>query len=167
MEGDGMKYTLDDWMKQYGLGDGSPSYSKGEKPSNPKDNVGVRKAPICTVPLPVLSELGVAMLEGSLKYGRHNYRTVGVRTSVYVDAVWRHLSAYWEGEDSDPDSGLSHITKAMACLAVLRDSEMQGNINDDRPPKSPHSWQQVLNERAAKILDKFPNPVEPHLEKTK
>lgn len=110
--------------------------SQSQKPSNPKDAVGIRKAPLSVVPMNVVAELGVAMMEGALKYGRHNYRGVGVRSSVYFDAAMRHLIAYWEGEDIDPDSGLSHITKAMASLSVWRDAQLQGKCEDDRPPRS-------------------------------
>lgn len=103
------------------------------KPSNPKDVVGIRKAPMSTVSALVLAEVGVAMLEGAVKYGRHNYRAVGVRASVYYDATRRHLDKWWEGEDLDPDSSLSHITKAITSLVVLRDAMLQGKIEDDRP----------------------------------
>lgn len=131
-----------------------------EKSSNPKDSVGVQKVPFSTVPAPVLAEIGLAMLEGARKYGRHNYRSVGVRASVYYDAALRHLTAWWEGEDLDPDSGLSHLVKALACVVVLRDSMSQGNWSDDRPPKSTAGWQQVLNEQAKIIIQKYPNSKE-------
>jgi hypothetical protein len=125
-----------------------------EKPSNPKDMVGVRKAPMSTVSAPVLAELGVAMLEGACKYGRHNYRAVGVRASVYYDATMRHLMSWWEGEDVDADSGLSHITKAIASLAVLRDSMIQGKLQDDRAPRS-KAFYADLNAKAAAVVDKY------------
>ena len=93
------------------------------KDTNPKDSVGVRKwRQFSTVPFTVIWEIGVAMLEGARKYGLHNYRVSGVRASVYVDAAMGHITQYWEGEDIDPDSGLSHITKALASLAVMRDA---------------------------------------------
>src|SRR5271170_6356732 len=53
----------------------------GAKASNPKDALGIRKVPFSTISMPVLAELGVAMLEGALKYGRHNYRAIGVKGS--------------------------------------------------------------------------------------
>lgn len=134
-----------------------------EKPSNPKDSVGIRKVPFSTVPAPVIAEIGLAMLEGARKYGRHNYRAVGVRGSVYYDAAMRHLTAWWEGEDIDPDSGLSHITKAAACMAVLRDSQIQGNWTDDRPPVVPAGWQQGLNVTAGQIIDRIKDAKDPFL----
>lgn len=129
------------------------SAAPASKPSNPKDVVGIRKAPMSTVSAPVIAELGVAMLEGAAKYGRHNYRAVGVRASVYYDATMRHLMRWWEGEDNDPDSGLSHVTKAIASLAVLRDATLQGKLQDDRPPSSPNLWP-ALDHAAGQILDR-------------
>lgn len=129
------------------------------KPSNPKDAFGVRKVPVSTVPAPVIGEVGLAMLEGALKYGRHNYRVIGVRASVYYDAVMsRHLPAWWEGQDIDPDSGLSHITKAIASLIVLRDAMMRGNWVDDRPPRTDDRWIDELNAKAAELIAKYPDP---------
>jgi len=125
-----------------------------EKLTNPKDMVGVRKAPMSTVPANVLAEIGVAMLEGSVKYGRHNYRAAGVRASVYYDALMRHLMSWWEGEDMDPDSGMNHITKALSCLVVLRDAQMQQMYTDDRPPKSKDFYEE-LHQKTAIILDKY------------
>lgn len=60
-----------------------------EKSTNPKDSISIHKAPMSTVPPPVLAEVGVAMLEAAAKYGRHNYRVA----SVYYDAALRHLMA--------------------------------------------------------------------------
>ncbi len=123
------------------------------KPSNPKDIVGVRKAPMSTVSAPVLAEIGVGMLEGASKYGRHNYRIVGVRSSVYYDATMRHLMSWWEGEDIDPESGMSHITKAITSLVVLRDAQIQGTVTDDRAPRSAEFYP-ALNKLAGEIIDR-------------
>jgi hypothetical protein len=136
--------------------DGVEKPEPAVKASNPKDAIGVRKAGLSCLPMAVVAECGVAMTEGAAKYGRHNFRAVGVRASVYYDAVvGRHLLDWWEGEDTDTDSGLSHITKAIVGLMVLRDSMIQGNWTDDRPPSTPdlaerRKW---LNELTGKLLD--------------
>lgn len=124
-----------------------------QKATNPKDSIGIRKAPLSTIPLGVVVEMGVGMLEGAAKYGRHNYRCAGIRESVYFDATMRHLIAYWEGEDIDPDSGLSHLTKAMCSLAVWRDAQMQGMATDDRPPRSANFYK-AMNAAAGVMLDR-------------
>ncbi len=127
------------------------------KNTNPKDAVGIRKAPISTVPGTVMAELGLAMLEGARKYGRHNYRVEGVRASVYRDAAWRHLNKWWEGEDDDRDSGLNHLIKAMASLVVLRDAMICKNWVDDRPPAIPENFLEGLDELAGKVIDRYPD----------
>jgi len=132
------------------------------KNTNPKDAVGIKKVPFSVLPAPVLAEVGLALLEGARKYGRHNYRAVGVRASVYYDACFRHLTSWWEGEDIDIDSGLSHVTKAIAGLMVLRDSMMKENWKDDRPPKVKSGWVQEMNKKASDIIEKYPNALEPY-----
>lgn len=134
------------------------------KDTNPKDAVGIKKVPLHVVPGQVLMELGLAMLEGARKYGSHNYRVAGVRASVYFDAAMRHLMAWFEGEDLDPDSNLSHITKALACLVVLRDSMMNENWVDDRPPKVKNLGWKDFNKLAEDIIRRYPDAVPPHTE---
>jgi hypothetical protein len=149
-----------------------PQTADGTKPTNPKDGFGILKTPFSTISSAVISEVGVAMLEGALKYGRHNYREAGVLASVYYDAtVARHLTRWWEGEDIDLDScekdadgnpiletGINHITKAIASLTVLRDSMIRGNWIDDRPPKMAPGWQDALDAKVKRLLKKYPNP---------
>ncbi|MET3995852.1 hypothetical protein ABID65_007524 [Bradyrhizobium sp. S3.9.2] len=135
------------------------------KPTNPKDAFGVLKASLSFVSLPVLMETAVAMAEGGFKYGAHNYRVRGVCASVYVDATIRHVFDFWEGMDIDEESGahLSHITKAIASLTVLRDSMIRGNWIDDRPPPSPKGWLKKISAEMVRLAEKFPQPVARYL----
>jgi hypothetical protein len=116
--------------------DGNAPDAKDTKPSNPKDAAAFGKRIAWSV-LPIRALIGpaLALAEGAWKYGRHNYRPAGVRASVYFDAVLRHLFAWWEGQDTDPASRLNHVDKAIAGLLVLRDSMLEGNWIDDRPPR--------------------------------
>lgn len=131
---------------------------KTAKPSNPKDVMGVKKVPMSVLPAPVMMEVALGMAEGAMKYGRHNYRVIGVRASVYYDATQRHLKAWIEGEDNDPDSkiNLSHISKAISSLTVLRDAMMRGMMEDDRPPKSKDGWMNELNAKMEQLLVIYP-----------
>lgn len=132
---------------------------------NPKDAVGVKKwRQYSAVPVTVLWELGVAMLEGALKYGRHNYRVAPVLASVYIDAAKGHIDQWWEGEDVDADSGISHLTKAIASLAVARDAMIQGALVDDRPPGADlASFKAELGGVVETLFARYPTPVAPHL----
>ncbi len=137
----------------------------GAKDTNPKDALGTNKAPLSTLPTGPMYEVALAMLEGARKYGRHNYRVMGVKASVYYDAAMGHITAWWEGEDLDSVSGLHHLAKAMASLAVVRDSEMMDNWVDDRPPRYPNASKLMRNHPAvANILKQYPDCKEPFIQ---
>ena len=106
--------------------------SLSEKPTNPKDAIGSDKLPLHLFPTTALAYGTLAMLNGALKYGRSNFRAVGVRASIYYDACFRHMMAWFEGEELDPDDGVPHLGAALACIAILIDSQIKGNMNDDR-----------------------------------
>jgi hypothetical protein len=101
-------------------------------------------------------ELAVAMYEGDRKYGRHNYRATKIVAEDYYNALQRHMMAWWEGEDEDPDCGLSHITKAIATLVVLRDAMMRDMWVDDRPPRGMDGMvMEDLNYLTQKLNEKY------------
>jgi hypothetical protein len=148
----------------FGLSNSNDAKMSDYKDTKPKDAIGVQKVSMSVVPANVMMEVGLGMLEGACKYGRHNYRVAGVRASVYYDATMRHMMDWWEGTDVDTDSGLNHVTKAIASLVVLRDSMIRGNWIDDRPPRTKEDWIKEFNEKAKAILEKYPNPVPAYLE---
>lgn len=102
------------------------------KPTNPKDIIGSSKLPLHLWPTTASAMGCLGFLEGALKYGRSNFRAVGVRSSIYYDACRRHLDAWFEGEDNAPDSGLPHLSHALACIAIIVDAQACGKLNDDR-----------------------------------
>lgn len=102
------------------------------KPTNPKDAIGSDKLPLHLWPETATALGCLGLLDGALKYGRANFRAIGVRATIYVDACKRHLNAWLEGEDEDSDSGLPHLAHALACLAIIVDAKAAGKLNDDR-----------------------------------
>lgn len=123
---------------------------------NPKDFVGASKAPLSPVSRRVMHLLGLAMLEGECKYWRHNYRAADVRATVYIDAMERHVSAWIEGQDIDPDSNLPHLIKAMACLHIICDAQLFGSLVDDRPPAQANpDWMAEINAKALEITQRL------------
>lgn len=108
------------------------AYAADDKPTNPKDAISVDKLPLHLWPETATVQGTLAMLEGALKYGRSNFRAIGVRSSVYVAAAKRHLNAWFEGEDRAPDSDIDHLGHVLACVAILIDAREAGKLNDDR-----------------------------------
>jgi hypothetical protein len=109
-----------------------PAPDPTAKPSNPKDMIGSNKLPLHLWPETATLMGCLGFLDGALKYGRSNFRAVGVKASIYYDAAKRHLNAWFEGEDLDPDSGLPHLAHALACIAILVDADAAGKLTDDR-----------------------------------
>ena len=123
---------------------------------NPKEGASRLKHSFEYLPAAFEAELAVAMSEGR-KYGRHNYReATGIRASVYYNAIRRHLMAWWEGEDVDPDSGVHHLVKVAACCAVARDSMLAGAFVDDRPPELMPGWREALQQAYEEIVERHP-----------
>ena len=98
---------------------------------NPKDVVGSDKIPLHLWPTTASAMGSIALLNGALKYGRSNWRGIGVRASIYFDACSRHLAAWFEGEECD-EEGVPHLASALACLAILVDAQAVGKLKDDR-----------------------------------
>jgi hypothetical protein len=122
---------------------------------NPKDAIGRSKVGLSNCPIEVLLELACALTEGKLKYGAYNWRKANVFMTVYTDAAIRHLASFLVREDIDPDSGLHHVTKAIASLVILRDAIIHNCAIDDRPPNG-IQVQAELNEKVAALVEKYP-----------
>jgi hypothetical protein len=106
----------------------------GAKATNPKDAIAGDKVPLGLCPDTLIVAVAMAFVEGGLKYGKSNWTIAGAKASVYMDALDRHVKAWKGGEELDPDTGLPHLWKAAACLAILIDCTVRGNLVDDRPP---------------------------------
>lgn len=104
---------------------------------NPKDRVGAGKPPLHLIPPAAEILEAVVMGLGARKYGEYNWRTSKVRATVYIAAAKRHLAQWLDGQDDDPESGVSHLAHARACLGVLLDAIATGNVIDDRPCAGP------------------------------
>lgn len=105
------------------------------KPSNPKDVAGESRIPLDLIPDGPLAHIAIAFHEGATKYGKYNWRGVGVRASVYIKACRRHIGKWWNGDSQDPKTRVHHLANATACLLILLDCEINSNLDDDRPPK--------------------------------
>lgn len=76
------------------------------------------KTDLSLLPREFLDEVAKAFMHGEAKYGRYNYRG-GMAWNRLVAACLRHVTAFNEGEDTDSESGVSHLGHAGACIAML------------------------------------------------
>lgn len=113
--------------------------------TNPKDKLGRAKPPLHLIPSSALIHEAVVMGLGANKYGPYNWRDKTVAATVYIAAAQRHLLQYLDGENTDPESGASHLAHARACLGIILDATENNNLVDDRPIKG----------KASELLNRF------------
>lgn len=70
---------------------------------------------------------------GAKKYRRDNWK-LGFKYTRSIAAALRHIMAFKDGEDLDPESGLPHVAHAIASLEHLLYDYIHHNDNDDRKP---------------------------------
>jgi len=68
---------------------------------------------------------------GAKKYTSHNWRK-GIAWSRVLGAAMRHLTAFNDGEDKDPETGLSHLAHLGCCVMFLLEYEKTHKELDDR-----------------------------------
>jgi hypothetical protein len=110
--------------------------------ANPKDLIGVTKAPLDYFPPVAILQASRAMKHGADKYGRANWREKAIKRTIYLGAALRHIAADLDGETIDPETitlecpnGVPHIALAVAGLGIALDADAIGNLIDDRPTK--------------------------------
>jgi len=93
--------------------------------------------------IPTAAERAIAraLTDGSVKYGDYNYTEgEGLTYSRLYGAARRHLADWWDGNEPDKDSGLSHLDHALACLAMIADLESDkgqyGHLDNRRRRKA-------------------------------
>ncbi len=98
-----------------------------------------KKPAIQYVPVALIAECADALAEGRIKYGTAKWRETQTEAMTYLGGALRHIFAYIDGEDIDPDSitGKTHLAGAIASLAILVDCIAMGTVVDNRPPKGP------------------------------
>lgn len=70
------------------------------------------------IPPSATKALAEVLTYGAKKYKPNNWQEVD-DTSRYVDALYRHLEAWRNGEKLDNESGFSHLAHAMTNIAFL------------------------------------------------
>ncbi|HKI62870.1 MAG TPA: dATP/dGTP diphosphohydrolase domain-containing protein [Mariprofundaceae bacterium] len=99
--------------------------SEGVKYDNEKD-------PWHLAPWDAFRAIVKVLAFGSKKYEARNWEK-GMAWSRPFSALQRHLTAWWEGDSTDPETGFSHLWHAGCCIVFLISYEIRGVGQDDRP----------------------------------
>jgi hypothetical protein len=88
-------------------------------------------------PLAVLPVAGIRAVANVQAYGNSKYKSYddwrkGMEARRITSCAIRHIFAYLDGEDIDPESGQRHIAHAATRLLFLLQNEEDGVLIDDR-----------------------------------
>lgn len=95
-----------------------------------KDDSG--KVRMELLPPEMLSATAAVLTFGAKKYEDRNWEK-GMKWSRVYGALLRHLNAWWGGERTDLETGMSHLWHASCCIAFLVAYEQRQTGEDDRP----------------------------------
>lgn len=93
---------------------------------------GTKPARYDLIPEMPLHALAEHCGRGAAKYDDHNWRR-GYPWSISFNALNRHLWAWWNGEDIDPELGSHHLDAVMWHAFTLREYAEAHKERDDRP----------------------------------
>ena len=100
--------------------------------NDPKGAAGALKTPLGLIPPYAMEQTAWVHKFGASKYGIFNWRSTGVCASTYINAIMRHLNAWRDGEDLDPESGISHLAHIACSCNIMMDANYCEKLQDDR-----------------------------------
>jgi hypothetical protein len=83
------------------------------------------------VPPLALKSMVEILTYGAQKYEPNNWKHVPDSKRRYFDAMQRHLWAWKEGEQNDPESGKNHLAHALCCLTFLYEHDIMYSVGDN------------------------------------
>lgn len=101
------------------------------KPTGTALKFDTNKLPLNLLSTEALNQTAAVLKFGAEKYAEHNWRA-GFTWSRPLAAAMRHITAFNDGEDCDPESGLSHLAHAACCIMFLLEFEKTHPELDDR-----------------------------------
>lgn len=132
---EGKEVSQVEWTAKYGRPP-APGYTHFAGEIFGPTNEGVKhddgKLPFELVSPDSLAGLCQVLKFGAGKYSPRNWEK-GMAWGRVFGAAMRHLWAWWSNKGVDPETGLSHLDHAAACIHFLSHYEKNKVGTDDRP----------------------------------
>jgi len=122
--------------------------------NDPKGAAGALKTPLGLIPPSAMEQTALVHKLGAEKYGPFNWRDTGVCASTYINAILRHLNAWRDGENLDPESGISHLAHIACSCNILLDADYCGTMQDDRNT-TPQNWPEKQEDDPDDLFDEI------------
>lgn len=106
----------------------------GDKMSQKSIRKNEGKLRMDLVPTSAIKAMAEVLTKGAEKYDERQWEK-GHDWSTPYASLMRHLTAWWEGENKDPESELSHLSHVIMNVAMLIEYEQNYPELDNRPRK--------------------------------
>jgi hypothetical protein len=83
------------------------------------------------LPYDALEQVVRVMERGAEKYGEDNWKRVPNKQDRYWDAMMRHMTAYNNGQELDPEFGTHHMAHAACCALFVLWADMMHEVSDN------------------------------------
>lgn len=90
------------------------------------------KAQWTLVPFKALEQVVDVLTIGAKKYAPDNWKKVPNARQRYIDAAFRHMSAYASGEKLDNETGKNHLAHAICCMLFLLAFDLDKTIEENQ-----------------------------------
>jgi len=80
------------------------------------------------VPFKAFDHVVEVLTIGAKKYAPDNWKKVPNARQRYIDAAFRHMSAYAGGEKLDAETGKNHLAHAVCCLLFLLAFDLDSSL---------------------------------------
>jgi hypothetical protein len=108
------------------------------------------------LPIYSVEELVKVFTFGSHKYADRNWEKGMSWGRVYA-ALLRHLTAFWRGEELDPESNLPHLAHVVwNAIALLEFTKTHKEL-DDRPIYKNETMEEIINVKENNFFHKLIN----------
>ena len=86
------------------------------------------------LPPKAIIEVSKVLTFGAEKYDAENWRKLDDLQNRYTAGALRHIFAHMDGEELDPESGMSHLAHALCCLLFKLEIELENaKIEEEKP----------------------------------
>lgn len=93
------------------------------------EGVGIKyddkKPKMHLLPPKAITEVSKVLTFGADKYDEENWRKLDNLQARYSSSALRHIFAHLDGEQLDPESGVSHLAHAICCLMFKLEVELE------------------------------------------
>ena len=96
----------------------------GINPAGLKDDAG--KPDYSLLPWSAIEQVARVQMHGAKKYERDNWKHLITEQERVSAAMMRHLAAWFDGEKTDPETGLPHLAHAVCNGLFLLWFELKG-----------------------------------------